>query len=204
MRRTFGYLILALALGAASAAAQQKQPTYDDIYCSGQVTKESIPYDTYLISGEESAPKNTFSWGDYVYINKGSGDGVKVGDEFLVMRPVSDPVKIKWFESQPVLVRAIGQQWLDVGRLRVVVLHPKVSIAQVVHTCGYLQRGDYVRPFAARSAPTFAEGKIDHFAPVNGRPLGMVVNSKNYIRQVATRDIIYVNLGSAQGVKEGD
>ena len=59
-----------------------RSPRSDDIYCSGTITSESVPRDTYLITGEESNYKDTFQEGDYVYVNKGSSEGVKVGDEF--------------------------------------------------------------------------------------------------------------------------
>ena len=60
------------------------------------VTSESVPQDTYVITGEQSATKITFDEGDYVYINKGSDQGVKVGDEFSVVRAVKDPIGIEW------------------------------------------------------------------------------------------------------------
>src|SRR2546428_11988828 len=88
MRPKIGYLVLGLALAVAAAAQQPpKAPNNDDIYCSGMVTQEPVPHDTYMISGEQSNYKVTFGQGDLVYINKGSDQGAKVGAEFLGMRP---------------------------------------------------------------------------------------------------------------------
>ena len=58
------------------------------------------PSDTYVITGEQSTTKITFDEGDYVYVNKGSSQGVKVGDEFSVVRPVKDPYGIEWTKWQ--------------------------------------------------------------------------------------------------------
>jgi len=205
MRRTIGLVAIALSLGTGSALAQSTvKPNIDDIYCSGTVTKEAIARDIYVISGEESSPTTIFGTGNYIYINKGADDGVKIGDLYQVMRPVTDPAHNRWFASQTQLAKAMGQQWMDIGKIEVVALTPKVATAQIKFSCDWFQRGDIVRPFAARSTPEFNTGKFDRFAPWNGRPLAMMVNAKGYARQVASRDIVYVNLGSSQGVKEGD
>ncbi|MGH7837253.1 MAG: hypothetical protein ACREQC_05425, partial [Candidatus Binataceae bacterium] len=138
---------LVLALSGAGSRAQApalKAPTttVDDIYCSGVISSEDVPRDTYLITGEGSNYKVTFSEGDYVYINKGSAAGVKVGDEFSVIRKVADPLEQEWTKWQFNIMRKLGTSWEDEGRLHVVVVHPDTSVAQVEHTCNYMQRGD--------------------------------------------------------------
>jgi outer membrane protein OmpA-like peptidoglycan-associated protein len=209
MRRAIIVAVVALGLaGAASAQKAQtivKKPNYDDIYCSGVITTSAVPYDTYLISGEESSPQATFSQGQYVFINRGSGGGMNVGDEFLVTRPVTDPVKTKWFDSQPYLMRAMGQRWQDVGRIKVVALTATVATAQITHSCDMVYRGDYVRPFAPRTSPTVVIPPFDRLAQSTGKgELAMVVTGKDYHSTQGTNDVIYINLGSGQGVHEGD
>jgi outer membrane protein OmpA-like peptidoglycan-associated protein len=204
MRKAITIMAVALALGAGVSAQRAMKVNYDDVYCSGNVSREAVPRDTYLISGEESSPKTIFAQSDYVYINKGADDGMRIGAEYSVLRPVKDVARHEWFNSQNILARAMGQQWQDVGKIRVVALTPKVATAQVVYTCEWFERGDIVRPYVARSSPTLREEAFDRFAPWNGRPLAMVVNAKGYARQVGPRDVIYVNLGTGQGVKEGD
>jgi len=205
-RIIFGYMVFALALATGTAVAQQPAsvPTPGDIYCSGLVTNEGVPYDTYLISGEESDPKTTFLQGDFIFINKGASQGVKVGDEFLAMRPVKDPVKIGWFVRQPYVRHYMGRQWRDLGKVRVIVVQPNVSIAQIVYACDLLYRGDYLRPFTERPAPPMKTEKVDRFAPASGGKLAMVGSTKNFEAIVGTHDVVYVNLGSSQGVKVGD
>ena len=89
-------LILGLSGMVVTAQELPKTPRASDVYCSGLVTSESVPQDTYVITGEESETKITFNEGDYVYVNKGSDQGVKVGDEFSVIRSVKDPYGIEW------------------------------------------------------------------------------------------------------------
>jgi hypothetical protein len=205
-------LILGLAATAAfaqDAAPPQRQPGATtipaDVYCSGMVTTEAVPRDTFIVSGEQSNYKTTFQDGNYVYINKGASNGVKVGDEFQVMRPVVNQSGVVWFSWQSSLSRAMGQQWEDEGRLRIVVAQPNVSIAQVIDSCNYLLRGDIVLPFVERPAPPLKpEDKFDRFAPPSGQKVAMLVTSKRYQMQLGSNDIAYVNLGSSQGVKVGD
>jgi hypothetical protein len=198
-------VILTLYASATSAQEKASAPIYDAMYCSGRVDGESVPTDTVLITGEGSDYKATFQEGDYVYVNKGSSQGVKVGDEFLVMRPIADPTQFPWFKWQFSILRKIGTLWQDEGRLKVVVTQPNVSIAQIVHSCNYMQRGDIVLPAAERAAPPLKpEEKFDRFAPPSGKSLAMIVIGKDFHVEMGTNEIVYVNLGSNQGVKLGD
>ena len=197
-------LILALSGGAASAQNRAAAPYPNDVYCSGVVTTEAVPRDSYIITGEESNLDVVFSDHDYVFINKGSSKGVKVGDEFSVIRPVEDPTKYDWTKWQSSILHKMGTVWEDEGRLKVTDARPDVSIAQIVRGCGYMQRADIVLPFVERPEPPLKPAQFDRFAPLNGKALAMVITSQKFQPQVGRNDIIYVNLGSSQGVKVGD
>lgn len=200
-------LVAALAAGFASSARAQAAhaPIQSDIYCSGIVTSEGVSQEIQIITGEQSVTKIAFEQGNYVYINKGASQGVKVGDEFLVMRAVKDPGRYVWFKWQSSLSHAMGTIWEDEGRIRVVVAQPNVSIAQVTQSCELMQRGDIVVPFAERPAPPLKPvEQFDRFAPPSGKSKAMVVTAKRFLKEVGTDDVIYVNLGSSQGVKPGD
>lgn len=205
-RMQLGTLCLLLALGAGAAMAQEgpKTPNPHDIYCSGMVTREAIPADTYVISGEESAYKITFGSGDYIFINKGSSSGVKVGDEFQIMRAQKSPAHIKWFEYQPSLMMAMGTQWTDLGRAHVAHVEANVAVALVVSACDFVLRGDIARPFTERPAPALRPIDRNRFPAPSGKNQGMVVSAKDWAQVVGMNSIIYVNLGSAQGAKVGD
>jgi hypothetical protein len=85
-------LILSFS-GVAASAQTASVPITKDLYCTGTITNESVPRDSYVITGEGSNYKITFTDGDYVYLNKGASAGVKVGDEFSVIRKVVDPTE---------------------------------------------------------------------------------------------------------------
>ena len=200
-------LTLAIAFATTSLQAQDqvRTPIPSDMYCSGLVTRQAPPRDTVLITGEGSDIKLTFQENDYVYINKGEGQGVHVGDEFSVIRPVDEPTRTPWFNQQFSIMRAIGTLWEDEGRVKVVVVHPNTSIAQIENSCEYLQRGDIAVPFTQRPAPQLKpEDKFDRFAATSGKTKAMVVFGKHFQQTYGSDDVVYVNLGSAQGVKVGD
>jgi len=207
MRRKIVLAGLILSLSGAIAFGQEKQSVINpnDIYCAGLVTSEAIPHDTYVITGEQSERKNVFDPGDYVYVNKGSNQGAKVGDVFSAIRPVTDATKVDWTKSQSAMLERMGTVWEDEARIRVVVVRPDVSIGQIEHACNYLQRGDIVLPFTERPMPPLkSEVKFDRFAPATGKPLAMVITGKKFQQQLGVSDVAYVNLGNSQGVKVGD
>lgn len=180
-------------------------PTLADMYCSGVISDKPIPNDTYVISGEDSRYKTTFQQGDTIYINRGAENGVKVGDQFDVVRPASDiGASTVWFKYQAMLSRAMGTRYADIGRLRVVHVDAKTSSAEMTVGCDLMYRGDLVRPFVARPAPQFHNVKLDPFAPPSGKKTAMVVSGKDYTVQSAPGKIVYINLGNAQGVRVGD
>jgi hypothetical protein len=213
MRARIAVLSLSVLLGAAVSRAQNVAPVTpaipqvdgSTVNCSGFVSDQKVPDEIRLVSGEQSNYKITFARGDYVHINRGLDKGVRVGDRFSVVRPDKDPTDVPWFKWQAKLMKAMGQLYRDAGQLRVVNVLPKVSVAQVVFSCDYMQRGDILVPYEERPAPPFKDAAaFDHFAPVSGKPVAMVVAGKDYSQVFGKMSPVYVNLGTNQGVKVGD
>ena len=205
-------LCLALLLGAGISAAQRSeaiaranQPDASQVNCAGFFTDQKVGGETYIASAEESSFRIGFSSGDYVHINRGMNQGVKEGDLFSVTRKEGDYDKVSWFKWQPKLLKAMGDPYVDLGQIKVVKVQPKTSIAQVTFSCMPMQRGDIVLPYQTRPVGPFKDAsKFDIFAPVSGKPVAMVVTSKDWAQTVGQNDTVYVNLGTAQGVKLGD
>jgi hypothetical protein len=213
MRARIAVLSLSVFLGAAASSAQNApqaapamtQIDFSTVNCSGFVSQQGVPEEIQIVSGEQSNYKITFSRGDYVYINRGMDKGIRVGDRFSVVRPDWDPTDVPWFKWQTKLLKAMGTPYVDAGQVRVVNVQPKVSVAQVIFSCGYMQRGDILRPYQERPAPPFKDpAAFDHFAPVSGKPVAMVVAGKDYAQAFGKLSTVYVNLGANQGVKIGD
>lgn len=206
MRRKIALAALVVGLcGVAASAQDRSQPYPKNVYCSDIVTSEAVPRDTYVISGEQSEYRVVFNDNDNVFISKGTSQGVKVGDEFSVVRPVEDPVKYEWTKWQDAILHKMGTMWEDEGRLRVTDARANVSVAQIERGCGYIQRGDVALPFVQRPEPPLRPvANFDKFAPLSGKPLAMVITGQQFNPQIGRNEFIYVNLGNAQGVKVGD
>src|SRR2546429_6043448 len=96
-------------------------------------------------------------------------------------------------------MKAMGTQYIDAGQVRVVSVQSKVSIAQVIFSCDYMQRGDVVLPYQERPVPPLKEAAaFDHFAPVSGKPVAMVVTGKDHQDTFGKNSAVYVNLGRSE------
>jgi hypothetical protein len=180
-------------------------PDYSSIYCSNFVSSERGKDNAYLISGEESSSKLVFALRDLVTIDRGSSQGVRVGDRYSVFRPEKDPLEVQWYKWQDKLRRAMGTFYRDTGQLKVLNVQPNVSVAQVIFACDYLQRGDLIAPFEERPSPPFKPAAaFDIFAPPSGKSVGMLVYGKEFTDLFGKLSTVYVNLGTNQGVHVGD
>lgn len=199
-------LILSLSGAAVHAqTAKAPVPIREDLYCSGIVLNQAVPRSTYVITGQGSNVRLSWTDGDHVYINRGTEDGAKVGDSFLLVRPIQDTIQIDWTKWQKNILHAMGTMWEDQGRVHLVSLGPKSSVAVVDHVCDYIQRGDIALPFAARPVPNLkSEKDFNMYAPMSGKKLAMVIAGKKFRSVEGRGDIVYVNLGNKDGVRVGD
>jgi hypothetical protein len=213
MRARIAVLSLSVFLGGAVSSAQNApqavpavpQIDFSTVNCSGFVSQQRVPEELWIISGEQSNYKITFANNDLVYINRGQDKGVRVGDRFSVVRPDWDSTDVPWFKWQTKLLKAMGQLYRDAGQVQVVNVQPKVSVAQVIFSCGYMQRGDILLPYEERPTPPLKDpAAFDHYAPASGKPVAMVVAGKDYGQVFGKLSAVYVNLGANQGVRAGD
>jgi hypothetical protein len=215
MRANLAALSLSLLAGATVCSAQSqyapqatapsaKQADVSYVYCAGFVSDAKLPTDIRIISGEQSDYKITYARGDNVFLNRGEDKGVKIGDRYTIARPDTD-IANEWFYGQVKLLKAMGTLYRDAGVVRVVSVQPKTSVAEVVFSCDYIERGDIARPFEERPTPPFKDpGAFDHFAPVSGKPVGTVITAFDYHQLLGRGDTLYVNVGAQKGVKVGD
>ncbi len=213
MRARIAVLSLSVFLGGAVSSAQNApqaapavpQVDFSTVNCSGFISQQRVPEDLWIVSGEQSNYKITFANNDLVYINRGQDKGVRVGDRFSVVRPDWDTTDVPWFKWQTKLLKAMGQLYRDAGQIQVVNVQPKVSVAQVTFSCGYMQRGDILLPYQERPTPPLKDpAAFDHYAPASGKPVAMVVAGKDYGQVFGKLSAVYVNLGANQGVRVGD
>jgi hypothetical protein len=211
MRTKLAAFCVSILASAGVCAAQTPadttpngQVSYSKVYCSGFVSDPKVPDDIRVISGEQSNYKIIFSRGDFVYMNRGQQQGVKVGDVYSIVRPDHDPTN-EWFIGQDKAAKRMGILYRDLGQIRVVSVQAETATAEILFSCDYMQRGDVARPFVERPAPPYKDAsKFDIFAPVSGKPVGTIVTGYDRHQVFGAGITAYVNIGASKGVKVGD
>jgi hypothetical protein len=218
MKRT-AYVVIALAalfcitlpdpVGAQKEQTSQpiplNNPEFDtiskrtDIYCTGYITESTLWPESMVIGGEKENFQASFTQGDVVFINKGREEGVRSGAVYYIIRPLG---KFKHpFDKK----RKLGTFVREVGMLRIIQVNEKTSTAEVTVSCEMVEMGDLLKPYEEKLAPEPREGQP---LPLHGESSddisGQIVMARNYQEFVSANNIVFIDLGERQGVKEGD
>jgi hypothetical protein len=177
----------------------QPAASYDEIYCSYFI-QQKVARDDYAIrvaALEEETATITSAF-KIVYLDQGYEDGVEPGQEYAAFR-VDEEVK------HPVRERRLGNAIYRVGRVRVLAVQPRTATAKVVYSCRELSVGDVLTPWEEIPIPLHIERVFEPTAYLpSGKSLGYIVYAKDNVQAAATRSIVSVDLGEAQGVTPGD
>ncbi len=201
-----GAAILGLAMAfpapMAGQAAQAMGPTAMDLYCAGYYTQRQVDTGMSILGGEDGGFKNEFSDRDIIYLTR--GQGAAPGAQFMVVRPVYDPSARESYPGQREMLRALGRAYAEIALIQVRIAHEGSLTAEIVTSCEPAIAGDLVVPMTPRSAPAYRVPKlVDRFAPSSGKPTGVVVAAKEFAQVAGEGQIVYVNLGRAQGAQVG-
>jgi hypothetical protein len=172
-----------------------------ELYCAGYIEQNPSYGGLSLVGGAQEQEKNTYAFGDFVYINGGAQAGVKVGQEFTVVRPRGQ------FQSDLSSKKgSLGVFTEELGRLRVVSVKGSASVAQVVQSCEQMLLGDLLKPAEVRStAPSMGENaKFDQFSDPSGKQRGHIVLARDAREMASLEQIVYVDLGTEDNVRAGD
>ncbi|MCZ6777697.1 MAG: LysM peptidoglycan-binding domain-containing protein [Acidobacteria bacterium] len=148
--------------------------------------------------------------GDYVYLNRGAEDGIEPGTEYTVVYP---GIRVE----NPVTGRNIGINMRPLGRLRVILVHPETSTAQIVSACDMIRVGGVLVPYVPEVVPYVTTPEFDrHSYRPSGKVTGYIVyvnDSTQYlageaitnsISLIAAGSVVNIDLGENDGVQPGD
>lgn len=176
-------------------------PTHADLYCAGFVGKE-LPNANFVAGGLQTPNTTKFVNGDMVYL---AGGGYQTGQQYTIVRELRDPNQYELFPGQRMMLKATGQPYAELARVRIVDTRSKMAIATVEFSCDPVNPGDIAIPFAEKPAVSFHPPlRFDRFAPANGKTSGRIVLAKDFDSELGTGMKVYVNVGANQGVKVGD
>lgn len=176
-------------------------PTNADLYCAGFVSKE-LPNANFVAGGLQSPNTTKFVNGDMIYL---AGGGYQAGQQYTIIRELRDPNRYELFAGQRSILRATGQPYAELARVRIVDTRSKMAIANVEYSCDPVNPGDIAIPFVEKPAISFHPPlRFDRFVPPNGKVSGRIVMAKDFDSQLGTGMKVYMNVGANQGVKMGD
>jgi hypothetical protein len=227
MKKTGLLLLLCLAMTAAANAQQAdsssadqaapqgtvittesfpeervQTPTSADLYCGGFVSKDLVPNVNFVAGGLQSPNTSKFARNDLVFL---AGSGYQTGQRYEIVRELKDPNEYELFAGQHSMLKAMGQPYSELGRIRIVDTRNKMAVAQVEFSCEPMVPGDFAIPFVEKSTVAFhPPQRFDRFMPSNGKASGRIVLAKDFDLLLGTGSKIYMNVGANQGVKVGD
>src|SRR5580698_1140263 len=179
-----------------------QMPTYADVYCAGFINKQTLPDANFIAGGLQTPSTTKFVRGDIVYLR---GAGYTAGAEYQIIRALRDLNEYEMFPGQTKLLKATGQPYEEVGRVRVIDTRSKSAVAQVEYSCDGLNPGDTAIPFAEKPMVSFHPPlRFDRFLPTSSKVSGRIVMGKDVDSELGTGQKVYFNVGSNQGVKVGD
>jgi len=178
-----------------------KKPTHADLYCAGFVGKE-VSHSNFVAGGLDSPFTTQFASGEVLYLK---GSGYELGQEFTIVRELTDPNRYELYPGQWAAVRAAGQPYEELATVKIVDTRNKMAIAHIEFSCDTVLPGDYAIPFVEKSQIDFhAPMRFDRFAPANGQVSGRIILAKDFDSELGTGGKVYLNIGANQGLKVGD
>jgi hypothetical protein len=171
------------------------------LYCAGYIRLQRLPEMPEIVGAVEEQEQRMFADGDVVYINAGSSQGIKEGQNFQIIRPRGD---VKGVHREK--LGFLGTYIQEVGQLQVFKVRENTSAAQITSSCGdMVMMGDLLTSMPDRDSPLQrTEAAIDPFTDPTGKQVGRLMMAKNSREMVASNDVVYIDLGVEDNVKPGD
>lgn len=217
MNKIFGFVLLTAVIGVGQnprvgvqqshlvstySANAMDSPSPAQMYCAGFITREHVKNNVHVVGGAYSPETTRFEAGSVVYLK---GADLEEGQRYEILRALKDPNEYESYPGEHFVVNRTGQVYSEIGRVKVRVKKSKIAVADAEMTCSDIIPGDIAIPFVEKQTPFFRKGtNFDMFAAPNGKPTGRIVLAKEFDNYLGTGNIVYINLGSKQGLKIGD
>lgn len=151
-----------------------------------------------LILSEYGQPGLVF--GDIIYINKGMNDKIREGDTFFAFRPLREI-------RHPLTSEVMGTQVAILGRLRVKTLEAGISCAEIFKSYNYMEIGTPLMAVSELSLPLekpLAGNSRSYGFKVGNQLIGHIIAEKIGRWGISYGDIVFLDVGAAQGVQPAD
>lgn len=171
-----------------------------NLLCGGMIPVEVNANAFEIVGGEEEQAQREFVEGDVVYLNAGSQQGIREGQEFSVIRP-----RGKFYTKLTKKKGALGVFTQELGQLRVISVKSNVSVAVVSSSCDTMMLGDMLTVVPQRVSPNEREEVVlDRFSDPTGKQQGRIVMSRDGRESLSSNMVVYIDLGTEDQIKAGD
>jgi hypothetical protein len=169
--------------------------------CAGYIRLQNLPEMPEIVGAVEEQEQRMFADSDIVYLNAGSNQGIKEGQNFQIIRPRGD---VKGVHRQK--KGFLGVYIQELGQLQVVKVRENTSAAQITSSCGdMVMLGDLLTALPDRESPLQkTEAEFDVFAVPTNKQTGRLIMAKDNREMVTSNDVVYIDLGGEDNVKTGD
>ena len=187
-------MILPTAAQPARVAAESA------LFCAGYIRYQRFGQTPEIVGAEEEQEQRTYSDGDIVYLNAGSRQDIKEGQNFQIIRPRGD-VKGVHREKRGFL----GTYVQDVGQLQVFKVNEETSAAKITFTCDLALLGDLLVDIPSREAPMQRpDANLDRFVDPTNKQVGRLMMARDNRELLTRNEVVYIDLGGEDNVKWGD
>ncbi len=139
-------------------------------------------------------------FGDIIYINKGTENNIREGDTFLAFRPLREI-------RHPFTSEVLGTQVAILGRLRIKTQEAGISSARIVKSYNYMEIGNPIMAVSELSLPLtkpLVGNSQSYGFKVGNQLVGHIIADRDNRQQLSFGDIVFLDVGAAQGVQPAD
>lgn len=169
-----------------------------DVYCSGFITNR-FKMPSLRIASAQARMRESLGEGDIVYLNGGREEGVVSGMEYFIISqgpPIYHSVSGKY----------MGKLYEKVGKLKVLCVRERVSIAKITLSCDEIKYGMALLPFSPIPIPWTV--KASENLPLcygdSEKIKGKIIWSDDRIESNGQNSIVYADLGANERILPGD
>lgn len=169
-----------------------------DVYCSGFIT-DRFKMPSLRIASAQARTRESLGEGDIVYLNGGSKEGVVAGMEYFIISqgpPIYHSISGKY----------MGKLYEKVGKLKVLCVRERTSIAQITLSCDEVKYGMALLPFSPIPIPwtVRASETLPLCYSDTGKVKGKIIWSDDRIESNGQHSILYADIGANQRILPGD
>jgi hypothetical protein len=168
-----------------------------DVYCMGFISEAAPRSNLRVVGAEKENLKDLFTQGDIIFLNKGRDSGVAPGAIYIILRPLGSL-------KHPFNQKKLGYHVRELGLARILDVQKKTATAEITHSCDAITYGDLLKPYEAYVAPEMRDGHpLPRHREGMSKVKGQIIMAQGFHEYLSTNQIVYIDLGSRQGVSRG-